>query len=240
MIRIRTASLLVLTGLIATGAALAQTAPAGGDPTADKPATTVSGSGEATTEAGTQADLDGLRKGMAARAAHVPVKAQARAESELNALSHDADHAVDTQGAQKVAGRLAMDFGTTTDAIMQEHTTLNASWGNLMIAHTLAANATNGVTVAQLIAMHQSGMGWGQIAAGLGFNLGSVISGVKAESRVATGHSKPNGQVAVIHGEGARAGVKASAGMKTGMDARGMKGGVGAGAGAGLGIKVGH
>jgi len=105
-----------------------------------------------------------------------------------------------------------------------------------MIAHTLAANATDGVTVEQLIAMHQTGTGWGQIAAGMGLSLGDVISAVNAEQRVADGLARADGKVAVIHGEGARAGLGAGLGANAGPGAKGL----GVGAGVGGGIKLGH
>jgi hypothetical protein len=82
-------------------------------------------------------------------------------------------------------------------------------------------------------------MGWGQVAAGLGLNLGSAVSSVNAESRVASGLERADGKVATMHGEGARAGVGANAGLHGGLGVGGAGSGVNAGAGAGLGVKIG-
>src|SRR5262249_59348004 len=106
--------------------------------------------------------------------------------------------------------------------------------GQLMVAHTLAANTTTGATVQQLVTMNKDGMGWGQIAAGLGLQLGSVVSGVNAESRVAHGLEKADGRVAAMRGEGARAGIGTNAGLgvQTGKSS--------VGASTRLGIKINH
>src|SRR5437867_11585576 len=100
-----------------------------------------------------------------------------------------------------------------------------------MIAQTLALNSKSDVTADQLITLHKDGMGWGQIAAGLGLRLGEVVSAVNAESHVASGQAKADGKVAVVHGEGAKAGLGAGAGVHAG--------GQGVKAGASLGVETG-
>ena len=95
-------------------------------------------------------------------------------------------------------------------------------------------------SVQQLMEMRDGGMGWGQIAAGLGLNLGSMVSAVKSESRVAEGQTKADGRVAVIHAQGAHAGAGGEVGAHAGLDARHQGLGAGAGATAGVGVKIGH
>ena len=164
------------------------------------------------------------------KAAKVSSKARSSADKKLGASAKALDGTANSAGEVKVATRLGTQFGMTADAITAEKNQLGTSWGNLMIAHTLAANAKSGITVAQLVQMHDSGMGWGQIAAGLGFKLGEAISAVKAEGRVAKGLSKPSGKVATIHGEGSKAGPGRGAG-----DHAGSMGGTKMGHGGGKG-----
>jgi hypothetical protein len=84
--------------------------------------------------------------------------------------------------------------------------------------------------------MKHDGMGWGQIAAGLDLNLGSVVSAVKAEGRVASGVGRPDGKIAPMRGLGARVGV---AGGNAGLHAGVGHGAAGAaGAGVGVGVKI--
>ena len=178
-------------------------------------------------------DVGELKKEITTKAAKTSAKARTRADAKLDATAKTVDTEAN-QGESKVADRLGTEFGMTADAIQAEKTSTGASWGNLMIAHTLAANASTTVAVADLIAMQQGGMGWGQIAAGLGLNLGEVISAVASEGRVASGTLKADGKVAVAHGEGAKAGL--GLGVKSGAAAGGAK--VGATAGVGAGVKI--
>ena len=97
-------------------------------------------------------------------------------------------------------------------------------------------SAKTDVTAQQLLQLKSDGMGWGQIAAGLGFDLGSAMRAVSTEGHVAMGTSRASGKVAVIHGEGARAGMETKAGLNAGMHGKGVS----ASAGAGVGVKVGH
>src|SRR5262249_27690436 len=154
-------------------------------------------SAEATAQ-GPEAQAE-LRQQMETRAAKVSARAKARAELRIDAAAKRVDQEAAAAG-DPVANRLASEFGMTVDALEAEKNQLGASWGQLMIAHTLMANATSGATVAQLVQLHADGMGWGQIAAGLGLKLGDVVSAVNAEQRVAAGLTKADGKAAVIHG----------------------------------------
>jgi hypothetical protein len=185
-------------------------------------------------EAGAATDLQVVRQAIETRAAHVPARALAKAETQLQSTARRVDAGVEAQGSIVVATRLASEFGMSTEALLAEKAALGASWGHLMIAHALDANAVTDVTVEQLVAMHEDGMGWGRIAAGLGIELGSAVSSVNAEARVAQGLAKADGRVSAMRGEGARAGVRG--GVTGGLGATNTRAGVG----AGVGIKLGR
>jgi hypothetical protein len=176
-----------------------------------------------------------LRGEIEAKGSKVSATSRAKAEAKMDVSMKNVDSEAE-KGEAKVAGRLATEFGTTAEALMLEKTELGTSWGHLMIAHTLAANSATEVTAAQLVTMQKDGMGWGQIAAGLGLTLGEVVSAVNAESRVARGLLAADGKVAVARGPGAKvqtgAGVKANAASQAG-GAR-----VGAGVGVDAGVKI--
>lgn len=221
-----------LAALLAAGGAAAQDNAARADAQAQTKVTTTAGA-SAAAGASADADLAARRKAMEERAAKVKLEAREHAQAELEAGARRVDDAAG-KGEAEVSQRLAADLDMSASALAEEHTRLGASWGALMIAHTLAANAKTHVSVADLVALHAGGMGWGGIAAGMGFDLGSVERGVHAESRVATGEARGSGHVAVLHGEGARAGLGVGVGMGVGHA------NVGAGLGAGAKLHVGH
>jgi len=101
-------------------------------------------------------------------------------------------------GETRVATFLGAEFGMSEEAIIKEKRALGASWGNLTVAHTLAASDKQGMTVAEVLHLFDCGLGWGQIAAGLGFNLNDAVRAVSAESRVARGRAKADGKAAPI------------------------------------------
>ena len=105
-------------------------------------------------------------------------------------------------GETRVAKFLGAEFGISEDAITTQKNQLGASWGDLTIAYTLAASDKEGMTAAQLLQLHDRGMGWGQVAAGLRFKLGDTVRAVNEESRVARGRAKANGRGAPIGGYG--------------------------------------
>ena len=84
--------------------------------------------------------------------------------------------------------------------------------------------------------MQKTGMGWGEIAAGLGLNLGETVSAVQSEGKVAGGTVKADGKIAVAHGEGAKAGLGLGVKTNAATQAGGAK--VGATAGVGAGVKI--
>ena len=113
-----------------------------------------------------------------------------------------------------------------------------------MIAHTLMSNASAEVTARQVFDLRTEGMGWGQIAHGMGLKLGPSLTAVKSEARVARGLEKADGKVSTIAGPGSRAGAKAAAkaaakaSIKANATGTQAKVGAGAGVGATGGTKV--
>lgn len=214
------------------------TAP-GGAP-AQEPSAAPSDPAQAALEAQAKADVEAkieARKKLdrvKERGAKVSAEARAKAESQLSVVSTRTGEDAARYGSTTVAGRLAAEFGMSTDALMAEHETLGCSWGDLMIAHSLHANAGAEASVAQLVQLRREGAGWGQIAAGLGLKLGQVVSAVQAEGRVASGLAKPDGKVATIRGDG----VRANAGAKAAASAAVPAGGASATAHTGLGVGV--
>jgi len=242
MSRLKHLSWVLTAGLLTAGVAHGQTAQTSGQATSQTGATTnnpsTQVSSETSADASAQVDMQKLRDDVEKKSSKVSAAARARAEAQLEATSKQVEVTAEKHGEATVAERLGAEFGMSAQALTEERAKLNASWGQLMIAHTIAANSKSGVTAEQLIEMKRdNNMGWGKIASGLGLRLGSVISSVKAEGQVATGLAKPDGHVSPIRGEGARGGVAANAGIHGGLGNGNTN--AGAGLGAGVGVKVG-
>lgn len=122
------------------------------------------------------------------------------ADRALAAQARDIDRA--SVGDTRVAQFLGVEFRMSETAIVAERKDLGASWGNLTIAHTLAASDVRGMTTAQVLHLHDRGMGWGEVAAGLRFKLDEAVQAVDAESRVARGRERADGRMAPIRGDG--------------------------------------
>jgi hypothetical protein len=189
-------------------------------------------------DAAAKARLEAIKQRILDRSAKVSVQSRTHAEEQMEISAKEVDAHASGAGESKVAERLGKEFDMTSEAVTAEKTALNASWGDLTIAHALAANATSGTNVSDLVMLHQDGMGWGQIAAGLGLKLGAVVSGMKAESQVARGLAKADGHATAALRGGA--GARADAGTKIGAGAAVGKGvSAGAAAGVNAGVKVG-
>lgn len=167
------------------------------------------------------------------RAAQVSSDQMAQTDAKLAAQAKKLDASASGSGAATVATRLSKEFGVSADALSAERAQFDMGWGQIMIAHTLEASAS-GTTADQLLTLRQSGMGWGEIAAGLGLSLGKSVSAVNAESQVALGQAKADGQVARIAGAGAAANVNAASGAHL-PAAASTQASVHAGLGLGLG-----
>lgn len=129
----------------------------------------------------------------------VTAKETMKVDKDLTTVAKGVDDLAAKAGDATVAGRLASDFGVSSDALMAEKAKYNTGWGDLMIGHTLASNTLTGVTLDEIMAMRTTdAMGWGAIASGLDLKLGNVVSGVKSEAKVATGSSRADGKPAKI------------------------------------------
>lgn len=128
-----------------------------------------------------------------------PPQTRASADKDMAARARDINRT--SVGETRVASFLAVEFGLSEEVVIAEQRDLRASWGNLTIAHTLAASDKLGMSVARILQLHDHGMGWGQVAAGLRLNLHEAVRAVNVECRVARGRAKADGKVASI-GEG--------------------------------------
>ena len=125
-------------------------------------------------------------------------KTRAKFEGRLD----DAAELVDREAKESetsVANRLSAEFGVSAGSLVAERNALHAWWGELVIAHTLASSAPDRIGAKQVFLLHdREGMGWSQIAHGMGFDLKQTVIAVETECRVATGAIEPDGKVAAI------------------------------------------
>lgn len=152
---------------------------------------------------------------LAASPAFAGVSADSRAQTDAKLAAQakkvDAAAAASASADATVATRLSKEFNIGADVLASERQQFDVGWGQILIAHTLEASAKSGsVTADQLLELRQQGQGWGEIAAGLGLSLGKSVSAVNAESRVALGQAKADGQVQHIQAASAQAGVSAA------------------------------
>ncbi|HYQ96582.1 MAG TPA: hypothetical protein VER38_06185 [Candidatus Eisenbacteria bacterium] len=198
------------------------------------PPTQLQAETQAQTEARAEASADpaAALKAVRDRAKGAPSKARDTVEKKLAEISTEIDAEASAKGDAVVADRVAAEFGMTSEALSAEQSSLNTGWGDLVISHTLLANAKTPLTAEHLYSLHRSGYGWGQIAYGLNLRLGEVAAAVKTEGGVATGFAKADGKAAMIH-----SGTRVGAGTKTTAGAG--KTTVGASSGIGVGVKLG-
>lgn len=156
-------------------------------------------------------DLAALKEKIQTQGAKVSEEAKSKSQQAMDEVGGEVDHHAQADGDAKMASRLGDEFGMSADAVLAEKSALGTSWGQLTIAHSIAANSNEDVTVEQLMEMRKDGMGWGEIAAGLDLELGSVVSSVKAESAVARGLAHADGKAMAMKGPGAK--LDAGAGM---------------------------
>jgi len=197
----------------------------------DQPTPAVSGS--ATMEQSAAAKSNPAIDRVKERGLKASAKERADVDKKLDEIEKQVENEATAKGEAAVAGRIAGEFSVTADALTAERNQFNRGWGEILVAHTLLANAKTDATIADIFQMRNQGMGWGVIAAGLNLKLGEVVPAVKSEGRVATGLAKGDGKAARIHTASASLG----AGAKVHGKASGAKGGVSA-AGAGVGAGV--
>jgi hypothetical protein len=100
--------------------------------------------------------------------------------------------------------RISTATGVPVETLQAERASTGLGWGGIEKAHLLA-NAT-GQSFDNVVALHQSGQGWGKIAHDNGLNLGRLISNANRSSHAAS-HAKNtqtvHGKTSTVHGRSA-------------------------------------
>src|SRR5262245_50344246 len=106
--------------------------------------------------------------------------------------------------------RISAATGVSVATLQAERASTGLGWGGLEKAHLLA-NAS-GQSFDNVVALHQSGQGWGKIARNNGVNLGTLVSNAHRSSNATmhakntrTGHGKSGTHVSKSHGAKATA-----------------------------------
>jgi hypothetical protein len=98
--------------------------------------------------------------------------------------------------------RISTATGVPVETLQAERASTGLGWGGIEKAHLLA-NAT-GQSFDNIVALHQSGQGWGKIAHDNGVNLGRLVSNANRSSQ-ATSHAKNtrtvHGKSSTVHGK---------------------------------------
>jgi len=152
-------------------------------------------------------------------------------EKKLDLIEKEIQTEATTKGDAEIAGRISSEFGMTADALTAERAQYARGWGELLVAHTLMANAKTDATLTDLFTMRSQGMGWGAIAAGMNLQLGDVVTAMKSEQRVAMGLEKGDGKPAMIASGSATTKVKANAKPSAKAEVKASAAGVGVGGG---------
>ncbi len=100
--------------------------------------------------------------------------------------------------------RISAATGVPVETLQTERASTGLGWGEIEKAHLLA-NAT-GQSFDNVVALDQSGQGWGKIAHDSGLNLGKLVSNANRSSRAAS-HAKNtqtvHGKSSIVHGKSA-------------------------------------
>ena len=105
--------------------------------------------------------------------------------------------------------RISAATGVSVATLQAERASTGLGWGSLEKAHLLA-NAS-GQSFDNVVALHQSGQGWGKIARNNGVNLGTLVSNAHRSSN-ATMHAN---NTRTTHGKSGTHSRKAHAGNST-------------------------
>jgi len=126
--------------------------------------------------------------------------------------------------------RISVATGVPVATLQAERASTGLGWGSLEKAHLLA-NAS-GQSFDNVVALHQSGQGWGKIAHDNGLNLGRLVSNANRSSNATmhakntrTTHGKSGTHVAKGHGaktNTARGGGHRSSGLSGSHRTRSM------------------
>jgi hypothetical protein len=119
------------------------------------------------------------------RAGSMPVDARIDMDKRIAATIERVNARAAAQSSSSVAARAAAEFSVTSEAILEEKGTHGWSWGEVLVAHTLLANSTHGLTAHDLGALREDGFGWASIAYGLRFRMEDFEDALKEQGRVA-------------------------------------------------------
>lgn len=128
----------------------------------------------------------------------MPASKRVSVEKEITASSKRVDTEAARIGEVPVRDRIAAEFGTTPEALAAEREHYAIGWGELLIAHTLIANSKGDLTMDQIRTLRGEGLGWGQLAHGLGLRADGFVVALKKEVSVARGTAKPDGKPALV------------------------------------------
>ena len=131
---------------------------------------------------------------------------------------------ITSQGAD--LDRISGETGVPVATLQAERASTGLGWGGLEKAHLLANSS--GRSFDDIVALHNSGEGWGKIAHDNGLNLGKVVIHGRSAGNTSKGHgSKMNTMRGVNHSSSFRS---AHTGFH-GMHGMGRAGGMGHGMG---------
>ena len=141
-----------------------------------------------------KADLSEIR----ARAQTMPIDSRLDIDKRIGTTVERVNAQARGKGQAAVAKRLAAEFATTSDALLEEKSQHGLSWGEMVIAHTLLANSGEKVTFPDLATLRSEGLSWGAIAFGLRFHMEDFEEAIKSEGKVAMGLTKADGKAEPI------------------------------------------
>ena len=124
------------------------------------------------------------------RAESMPIDARRETDKRIAVTIGRVNNEASNRGQATVASRLAREFKTTVESLLDQKSEFGWSWGDLLIAQTLLANSGVTVSARDLSDLRGRGLSWGAIAFGLQFHLEDFEDIVKAEGHVAMGLSK--------------------------------------------------
>jgi hypothetical protein len=117
--------------------------------------------------------------------------------------------------------RISTATGVPAETLQAERASTGLGWGGIEKAHLLA-NAT-GQSFDNIVALHQSGQGWGKIAHDNGLNLGRLVSNANRSSQAAS-HAKNtktvHGKSSAVHGKGSTVHGRSSTNIGRGHSSR--------------------
>jgi hypothetical protein len=117
--------------------------------------------------------------------------------------------------------RISTATGVPIETLQAERASTGLGWGSLEKAHLLS-NAS-GQSFDDVVALHQSGQGWGKIAHDNGLNLGRLVSNANRSSQ-ATAHAQNlntvHGKSTTMHGRSTNAHGRSASNILRGHTSR--------------------